>query len=89
MCILPPFILTGNGLTVVVVWKYVKKVTLVVIAFLALEGVFVGIVPVLGPTFCIMGDPVHSKYLGYCSSKNSEYFWYFYRRKRNYRKVMF
>ena len=78
MCILPPFILTGNGLTVVAVWKYVKKVTLVVIAFLALEGVFVGIVPVLGPTFCIMGDPVHSKYLGYCNSMPSRAAWAYY-----------
>ena len=59
MWILSPIILTCNGLTIIVVMKYIKKVTPthVVIAFLAFAGLFVGILPI----FSLVGDSVQSK----------------------------
>ena len=59
MWILSLFILTCNGLTIIVVMKYIKKVTPthVVIAFLAFAGLFVGILPI----FSLVGDSVQSK----------------------------
>ena len=65
MCILPPFIWTGNCLTIIVVMKYINKVTPthVTITFLASAGFFVGIVPVLSLTFYLVGDSAHSKYI--------------------------
>ena len=64
-CILPPFIWTGNCLTILVVMKYINKVTPthVTITFLASAGFFVGIVPVLSLTFYLVGDSAHSKYI--------------------------
>ena len=63
MWILSPYILTCNGLTIIVVVKYIKKITLthVVIAFLAFAGLFVGIVPILNLTFYLIGDSAQSK----------------------------
>ena len=56
MWILSLFILTCNGLTIIVVMKYIKKVTPthVVIAFLAFAGLFVGILPI----FSLVGDGI-------------------------------
>ena len=61
--ILLPVILIYNGLTIIVVMKYIKKVTPthVVIAFLAFAGLFVGIVPILRLTLYLMGDSAYSK----------------------------
>ena len=58
MWILSPVILICNGLTIIVVMKYIKKVTPthVVIAFLAFSGLFVGIVPILSLTLYLVGD---------------------------------
>ena len=63
--ILSPFILICNGLTIVVVLKYIKKITAthVAIAFLAFAGLFVGILPVFRLTLYLMGDSVYSKYI--------------------------
>ena len=61
--ILSPFILTGNGLTIIVVMKYIKKITPthVVIAFLALAALFVGIVPLLNLVVYLLGDSVQAE----------------------------
>ena len=63
MWILSPVILMCNGLTIIVVMKYIKKVTPthVVIAFLAFSGLFVGIVPLLSLTLYLVGDSAQSK----------------------------
>ena len=61
-----PFILIGNILTIIVVGKYIKKITPthVVIAFLSVAGFFVGLVDLLGFIIYLMnGDPVHSNYI--------------------------
>ena len=64
MCILSPFIWTGNCMTIIVIMKYINSLTPshVTITFLALAGLFVGIVPVLSLTFYLVGDSAHSKY---------------------------
>ena len=56
--ILSPVILICNGLTIIVVMKYIRKVTPthVFIAFLAFSGLFVGIVPILSLTLYLVGD---------------------------------
>ena len=61
--ILSPVILICNGLTIIVVMKYIRKVTPthVVIAFLAFSGLFVGIVPILSLTLYLVGDSAQSK----------------------------
>ena len=61
--ILSPLILTGNSLTIIVVMKYIKKITPshVVIAFLAIAGLFVGIVPLLNLVVYLVGDSVETK----------------------------
>ena len=63
--ILSPFILTGNGLTIAVVMKYIKVVTPthVGIAFMSFTGLFVGIIPLLNLTIYLMGDSVNTKYI--------------------------
>ena len=61
MIILSPFILTCNGLTIIVVIQYIKKVTPthVAVAFLAFASLFVGIIPL----FSLTGNFVHSRYI--------------------------
>ena len=56
--ILSPLILTANSVTIIVVIKYIKMVTPthIVIAFLAVAGVFVGIVPLLNLVAYLVGD---------------------------------
>ena len=63
--ILSPFVLTGNGLTIAVVMKYIKMVTPthVGIVFLSFTGLFVGIIPLLNLTIYLMGDSVNAKYI--------------------------
>ena len=63
--ILFPFIVTANGLTIIVVMKYVKKITPshVGIAFLSYTGLLVDIVPFLNPVIHLMGDSVHLRYV--------------------------
>ena len=63
MWILSPVILMCNGSTIIVVMKYIKKVTPthVVITFLAFSGLFVGIVPLLSLTLYLVGDSAKSK----------------------------
>ena len=63
--ILSPFVLTGNGLTIAVVMKYIKTVTPthVGIVFLSFTGLFVGIIPLLNLTIYLMGDSVNAKYI--------------------------
>ena len=63
--ILLPFIVTANGLAIIVVMKYVKKITPshVGIVFLSLAGFFVGIVPFLNLVIHLMGDSVHLRYV--------------------------
>ena len=56
--ILSPFILTGSGLTIVVILKFIKRMTPthVAIAFLSLAGTFVGIVPLLNLVVYLLED---------------------------------
>ena len=63
--ILSPFVLTGNGLTIAVVMKYIKMVTPthVGIVFLSFTGLFVGIIPLLNLAIYLMGDSVNAKYI--------------------------
>ena len=63
--ILSPFVLTGNGLTIAVVMKYIKMVTPthVGIAFMSFTGLFLGIIPLLNLTIYLMGDSVNTKYI--------------------------
>ena len=58
-----PFILTGNSLTIVIVVKYIKKVTPthVSIAFLAVAGISVGIVDFFDLVVYLMGYSGHSE----------------------------
>ena len=65
MIILSPFILTGNGLTIIVVVQFIRKVTPthVAVAFLAFAGLFVGMIPLFSLTFYLMGDSVYSRYI--------------------------
>ena len=61
-----PFILTGNALTIIVIKKYVKKIspTHIGIAFLAIAGLFVGIVDLLNFIIYLMrGNSVQSEYI--------------------------
>ena len=62
MWILSPFILACNGLTIIVVMRFIKKVTPthVVITFLALAGLFVGMNPLLNLIFFLIGNPKNS-----------------------------
>ena len=52
-------------MTIIVVMKYINSLTPahVTITFLALAGLFVGLVPVLSLTFYLVGDSAHSKYI--------------------------
>ena len=63
--ILSPLILTANSLSIIVIMRYIKKVTPthVGIAFLAIAGLFVGIVPLFSLVFYLMGNSVHSKHI--------------------------
>ena len=63
--ILFPFIVTGNGLTIIVVMKFVKKITPshVGIAFLSVAGLLAGIVPFLNLIIQLMRDSVHLRYI--------------------------
>ena len=65
MVILSPFILACNVLTIIVVKRYIKKVTPthVVIAFLAFAGLFVGVLPLLSLALYLIGDSVHLRYI--------------------------
>ena len=59
-----PFILIGNGLTIIVVGKYIKKITPthVLIAFLSVAGFFVGISDLLNFIIYLMrGNSVQSE----------------------------
>ena len=60
-----PFILTGNSLTIVVIARYIKKVTPtdVSIAFLAVAGLSVGVVDFLTPVMQLIGHSAHSEYV--------------------------
>ena len=61
--IMSPLILTVNSCTIIVVIKYIKKITPthIVIAFLAVAGVFVGIVPLLNLVAYLVGDSVQAE----------------------------
>ena len=65
--ILSPLILAANSLSIIVIVKYIKKVTPthVGIAFLAIAGLFVGIVPLLSLAFYLMGklSPLANKFM--------------------------
>ena len=63
--ILSPLIVSANGLTIVVIVKYIKKVTPthVGIAFLAIAGLFVGISLLLNLVVHLLGNSVHSEHI--------------------------
>ena len=63
--ILSPFILTCNGLTLIVVMKYIKKITPthVVIAFHAFAGLLVGVIPLSHLAAYLAGISARSKYI--------------------------
>ena len=60
--ILSPLILTANSLSIIVIVKYIKNLTPthIGIAFLAIAGLFVGIVTLFSLAFYLMGNSVHS-----------------------------
>ena len=63
--ILSPLILTANSLSIIVIMRYIKKLTPthIGIAFLAIAGLFVGIVPLFSLAFYLTGSSVHSKHI--------------------------
>ena len=63
--ILSPLILTANSLSIIVIVKYIKNLTPthIGIAFLAIAGLFVGIVPLFSLAFYLMGNSVHCKHI--------------------------
>ena len=65
MCILCPFILAGNGMTIIVIMTHIKKVlpTHAVIAFLAFAGMFVGVDPLLCLAVYLAPNSLESKQL--------------------------
>ena len=65
MWILSPIILACNGMTIIVVVKYIKNVTPthIAICFLALAGFFAGIIPLCRLILYLMADSVHSKFV--------------------------
>ena len=61
--IMSPLILTANSCTIIVVIKYIKMITPthIVIAFLAIAGLFAGIVPLLNLVAYLVGDSVQAE----------------------------
>ena len=64
-CILAPLVLTGNSFTIIVVSKYIIKITPthVVISFLAFSDMFVGVIPLVYLAVYLARDLVLFKYI--------------------------